>query len=306
MVFTVHEHTAEIGGLPIFWRSAQGGGTPTLYLHGVPSSSDDWVAPREHRAVRPWIRRWWRRERAGDRWTVPPPLQTGFLERSGGVAVDLPGFGRSGKPGDLGYTMGEYGAFVERFLDHLAIERVKLVVHDWGAVGLVWAQANPQRVERLVITNAVPLLGGYRWHRTARLWRTPGLGELAMGASSRGVLRRATRTANATGPLPEAFIDSIVAHFDEGTRRAILRLYRSSPPAALERAGVDLERVDAPALVVWGAQDPYIPLRFGREYARRLPHAQLIELDGAGHWWWFDRPQAIERVVEFLADGGGE
>jgi pimeloyl-ACP methyl ester carboxylesterase len=263
------------------------------------------VAPREHEAVRPWRKRWWRRKRATDRWVVPRPFQTGFLERSGGVAVDLPGFGRSGKPGYLRYTIAEYSAFVERFLDHLQIERVKLVMHDWGVVGLVFAQAHPQRVERLVITNAVPLLGGYRWHRTARLWRTPGLGELVMGATTRPVLRRATRAANASGPLPEAFIDSIFEHFDEGTRRAILRLYRSSPPAVLERAGEGLARLDVPALVVWGAQDPYIPLRFGREYARRLPRAQLIELDQAGHWWWLEQPQAIERVAEFL-NGGGE
>jgi pimeloyl-ACP methyl ester carboxylesterase len=303
-VFTVAEHTAEIDGLPIFWRSAQGTGTPTLYLHGVPSSSDDWVAPREHEATRPWVRRWWRRKRPTDRWTVPPPFQTGFLERSGGVAVDLPGFGRSGKPGYLRYTIDEYSAFVERFLDHLEIERLKLVVHDWGAVGLVFAQAHPERVERLVITNAVPLLGGYRWHRTARLWRTPGLGELVMGASTRRVLRRGTRTANASGPLPEAYIDSVVEHFDEGTRRAILRLYRSSPPAALERAGENLSKLEMPALVVWGARDPYIPLRFGREYARRLPSAQLIELDAAGHFWWLEQPQSIARVVEFLQDGG--
>jgi pimeloyl-ACP methyl ester carboxylesterase len=255
----------------VFWRSAPPDNAdvaPALYLHGVPTSSDDWV---------------------------------GFLERTGGLAPDLPGFGRSGKPGYLKYTIDEYAVFIERFLDHLEVERVRMVVHDWGAVGLAFAQRHPERVERLVITNAVPFLEGYRWHRTARIWRTPLLGELAMGATTRRVLKLLTRESNATpGPLPGAWIDSVLAHFDQGTQRAILRLYRSSPPDVLAAAGRDLSRLAMPALVLWGLQDPYIPKRFATEYARALPNSELVELPDAGHWWWLDRPDAIERVAEFL------
>ena len=242
-----------------------------LYVHGVPSNCDEW---------------------------------TEFLRRGGGLAVDLPGFGRSGKPGYLKYTIEEYDRFIERFLDELGVERVRLVVHDWGAVALAFAQRLPERVERLVVINAVPLLAGYRWHRTARVWRTPGLGELAMGSTSRFTLRLASRESNATpGPMPEDWLDSVLEHFDQGTQRAILRLYRSSPSAVLAAAGVRLTAIDAPALVVWGRRDPYIPARFGREYARALSHAELLELDDAGHWPWLDRPDVIDRVVEFLGAG---
>ncbi len=269
-VSNVVEHTEEIDGRAVFWRSAPpSGDAPVLYLHGVPTSSDDWL---------------------------------GFLERTGGLAPDLPGFGRSGKPGYLYYTIDEYARFIERFLDHVEVERVKLVVHDWGAVGLAFAQAHPERVERLVITNAVPFLRGYRWHRTARIWRTPLLGELAMGSTTRWVLKQSTREANAKpGPMPDEWIDSVIAHFDEGTRRAILRLYRSAPSDVLAKAGERLPTLSMPALVVWGAKDPYIPARFGEEYAKALPDAALLVLPDAGHWWWLDRPDAIERVVEFLA-----
>jgi pimeloyl-ACP methyl ester carboxylesterase len=257
--------------LPVFWRSAppcNADVAPALYLHGVPTSSDDWLP---------------------------------FLQRSGGIAPDLPGFGRSGKPGYLRFTIDEYALFIERFLDGLEVERVRLLVHDWGAVGLAFAQRHPERVERLVITNAVPLLPGYRWHRTARIWRTPVLGELAMGATTRRVLKLSTRESNVTpGPLPDAWIDSVLAHFDQGTQRAILRLYRSSPSDVLASAGERLSRLEMPALVVWGTRDPYIPTRFATEYARALPNSELVELEDAGHWWWLDRPDAIERVAEFL------
>jgi pimeloyl-ACP methyl ester carboxylesterase len=275
----IEEHTAEIDGLPVFWRQAPTPGAdapttssspaPVLYLHGVPTSSDEWTA---------------------------------FLERTGGIAPDLLGFGRSGKPGYLTYTIDEYAGFIERFLDMLEVQRVRMVVHDWGAVGLAFAQAHPQRVERLVITNAVPFLPGYRWHRTARIWRTPVLGELALGATVPLTLRIATRESNVKpGPLPREWIDSVMRHLDHGTHRAILRLYRSSPSDVLAKAGERLSSLEMPALVVWGARDPYIPARFAEEYARVLPNASLLELPDAGHWWWFDRPDAIEPVAEFLS-----
>jgi pimeloyl-ACP methyl ester carboxylesterase len=269
----VSDHNGELDGLPIFWRRAQApadlaGSAVPLYLHGVPDNSDYW---------RP------------------------FLERTGGIAPDLPGFGRSGKPGSLSYTIAEYDAFIERFLDLAEVERVSLIMHDWGAVGLVFAQRLPERVERLVIVDAVPLLPGYRWHRMARIWRTPGLGELAMGTTTRPVLRLLSREGNATpGPMPDEWIASVMDHFDQGTQRAILRLYRSSPPEVLAAAGEKLAGLDVPALVVWGAKDPYLPAPFARDYARVLPEAELLELPDAGHWPWLDRPDALERIVNFV------
>jgi pimeloyl-ACP methyl ester carboxylesterase len=267
----VSEQQGELDGLPVFWREAPvraGLDAMPLYLHGVPTSSDDWV----------------------------PMLALG-----GGIAPDLPGFGRSGKPGSLAYTIDEYDRFIERFLDDRGIERVRLLVHDWGGVGLAFAQRLPARVERIAIVNAVPFLPGYRWHRTARLWRTPGLGELVMGATNRFTLRLSSRESNATkGPMPDEFIDSVIDHFDQGTQRAILRLYRSSPPDVLAAAGARLSQLRVLALVAWGTRDPYIPARFGRAYAEAIPGAELLELPDAGHWPWLDRPDLVERLVAFM------
>jgi pimeloyl-ACP methyl ester carboxylesterase len=285
----VSDHNGEIEGRPVFWRSASpergvngasaalahgqsSGEAVPLYLHGVPESSDAWLD---------------------------------FLARSGGLAPDLPGFGRSGKPGSLSFTIEEYADFLESFLALVGVERVQLVVHDWGAVGLAFAQRHPERVERLVVINAVPFLPGYRWHRTARMWRTPVLGELSMGSINRRVLRLISRESNVTpGPMPDSWIDSVLAHFDQGTQRAILRLYRSSPPERLAAAGEHLGELGVPSLVVWGMRDPYIPARFGKAYADVLD-AELLELGDAGHWAWLDRPDVVGRVVEFLGGASG-
>jgi pimeloyl-ACP methyl ester carboxylesterase len=255
----VGERTDTLGEQPLFWRSAGGDEPPVLYLHGVPTSSDDWLP---------------------------------FLERTGGVAPDLPGFGRTGKRGDLDFTMPGYERFVEAFLEHAGVERVRLVVHDWGVVGLLWAQRFPERVERLVLVNAVPLLPGYRWHRVARLWRAPLVGEVAIGLGIRRVARRF---------IPEEVVDRSWPFFDQGTQRAILRLYRASPEDALARAGLDLGEIDCPALVVWGDRDPFIPPRFADAYADALGGAaEVLHLPDAGHWPWLERPDVIDAIAAFL------
>jgi pimeloyl-ACP methyl ester carboxylesterase len=282
----VSDHAGEIEGRPIFWRSASPQPSPNgasaaaaqtdtavpLYLHGVPDSSDEWLE---------------------------------FLPLSGGLAPDLQGFGRSAKTGSLSFTIEEYADFLESFLELVGVERVQLVMHDWGVVGLAFAQRHPERIERLVVINGVPFLPGYRWHRTARIWRTPLLGELSMGSINRPLLRLLSREANATpGPMPDGWLESVMAHFDQGTQRAILRLYRSSPPQRLAAAGERLADLGVPSLVVWGMRDPYIPPRFAKAYADVLG-AKLLELADAGHWPWFDRPDAIEAVVSFLGDASG-
>jgi pimeloyl-ACP methyl ester carboxylesterase len=264
----VEEHIGELDGQPVFWRSAPAVGAPTLYVHGVPTSADDW---------------------------------TPFLERTGGLAPDLPGFGRSGKGGHLDYSIDGIADFVERFLALVGVERIKLVVHDWGAAALAFAIRHPERVERLIVCNAVPLLPGYRWHSMARVWRRPVVGELAMGATTRWGMRRALAPAFAR-PVPKAFVDAAWRQFDQGTQRAILRLYRGAPETTLAAAGAGLASVDAPALVVWGAQDPYIPARFGDAYAAALGNACVEHVEAAGHWPWIDRGELVERFATFLAD----
>jgi pimeloyl-ACP methyl ester carboxylesterase len=152
-----------------------------------------------------------------------------------------------------------------------------------------------------VVIDAVPLLPGYRWHRVARLWRVPVVGELTMGFTTKWGLRRSAHRW-----LPEAgddarreFVDRIWDRFDHGTQRAILKLYRSAPEDVLAEAGQRLGELGRPALVVWGEQDEFLPIRFAEAYAEALV-GRLDLVEGAGHWPWLDRPDVVERVAHFL------
>ena len=249
------EHRAEVAGIETFWRQA--GEAPILYVHGNPNNSDLWMP---------------------------------FVERAGGVAMDLPGYGRSAKPADFDYSIEGYGRWLEAFRNHLGWDRCRMVVHDWGSVGLSLGA----RLDKLVIINAVPFLPGYKWHRFARIWRTPVIGELFQGSTTKWGLKRFLPG------MPDDFIDSIWDHYDHGTQRAILKLYRASPPEVLARASELLGEIHAQTWVIWGADDPYLPARFAHAYGEALGgQAEIVE--GAGHWPWIDRPELVERVCGFLS-----
>ena len=92
--------------------------------------------------------------------------------------------------------------------------------------------------------------------------------------------------------MPGAWLDSVLEHFDQGTQRAILRLYRSSPPEVLAAAGAQLgDARDAGARRV-GHAGPLHPRAASRASTRaRSADAELLELADAGHWPWLDRPE---------------
>jgi pimeloyl-ACP methyl ester carboxylesterase len=270
--------TVMVDGVSTFFRRLQGDGPPAVFVHGNPTDSGDW---------QPFLER---------------------LERPA-VALDLPGWGRSERPApaEFDYSMNGLARFFTRFLQRMAIEDYSLVVHDWGAVALIAAQDEPDRLRRLVIVNAVPLLPGYRWHRTARIWRTRGLGELSRYLSRRRLVDLGLRESRARWGRHDP---ALVAQVHEQLRdprgvAAILRLYRSADPDRLAEAGEHLGAIHAPTLVVWGMRDRYLPGRFAAAYAERLQRAELAEAPEAGHWPWIDQPALVDRMVGFLRTDEG-
>jgi pimeloyl-ACP methyl ester carboxylesterase/flavin-dependent dehydrogenase len=215
------------------------------------------------------------------------------------VALDMPGFGRAERPRDFSYTVEGYARFLGSALDQLGVERAHLVLHDFGGPwGLEWAIANPDRFASVVLINTGALVD-YRWHYLAKIWRTPVAGEAFQATTTRSGLRMALRHGNPRG-LPRAFVDRMYDDIDAGTTRAVLSLYRATDePGAVGRRHADaLAPLDRPALVAWGAHDPYLPVALAERQREAFPSAEVAILDDSGHWPFADDPDGVGRHVE--------
>src|ERR1700758_2456056 len=161
---------------------------------------------------------------AGSDWE---PLMKHVAEFATVVAPDMPGFGDADINADHDYTVAAYAAHLGGLIDQLGNDKVHLVAHDFGGVfARTWAAANPGKVASVTLINTgVPL--DYKWHRLARVWRTPVVGELFMRATTRRTAR--LLIGHDTPGLPKEWVNRIAEHLiPGGTKRAVLRLYRST------------------------------------------------------------------------------
>jgi pimeloyl-ACP methyl ester carboxylesterase len=217
------------------------------------------------------------------------------------VAFDMPGFGQSDKRSDFGGRVEDYATYIDAALDGLGVRRAHLVVHDFGgAFGFCWAAAHPDALASVVMFNTGTWTTG-RWHQAARLWRRPVVGELVMALTNRRTWHK--RMSAGPDPLPEAIIDRMYDDFDRGTRRAVLRLYRATPlpyPPAFDWLAT-LRSLDRPALIVWGASDPFLGQRRVQDLQQPFPSAEVTLLEGSGHFPFVDDPErSAQAVVPFL------
>jgi pimeloyl-ACP methyl ester carboxylesterase len=216
------------------------------------------------------------------------------------LAPTLPGFAGAPVPPGFGFTVNEYAAWLGEQIDAAGIDRVHLVMHDFGgAFALVWAAGHTGRIASLTLIDTGVLIG-YRWHVLARIWRTPVLGELFNAITTRAgfgfMLRRGQPR-----PLPPAFLDQLYEELGPAARATALHLYRNTDETQLALLADRFRAVDPPTLVLWGAHDVYLPVAQAARQRDVFPAAEIVVLPDSGHWPHADDPDAIERhLVPFL------
>lgn len=256
---------------------AEGADEAVVLVHGNPGSSEDFAALM---------------------------ADVAYVGRA--IAPDMPGFGKSDRPADFAYTVEGYAATLGALLDALGVKRAHLVLHDFGGPwGLCWAASHPERVASLVLFN-MGALPGYRWHKYARVWRTPIVGELLQLFTNRTLFRLLLNAENPR-PFPRAFLDRMYDDADWAMRMAVLKLYRAtdSLDASTTHFAEKLRDRRLPALVLWGDEDPYLPVRFS-EAQHNYFDAVVHRIPRAGHWPMVDEPGLVaELVVPFLASHWG-
>jgi haloalkane dehalogenase len=247
-----------------------GDGAVALLLHGYPESSYMW---RE----------------------LMPSLSAAGLRA---VAPDLAGFGDS--PPDPPGSWERHVESIEAFRSELGIERVALVVHDWGGlIGLAWACEHPEAVSALVISGTGFFADG-KWHGMGKAMRTEGEGEQLIESLDREGF--GAMIGSVSSGIDEAALDEYWRAYDgEERRRGHLEFYRSMDFEKLGRYDGQLAALGVPTLLLWGEDDPFAPVAGGHRFERELPDTELVVVAGAGHFVFEDAPErAAEAVTGFL------
>lgn len=264
----------EVGGLRIRYVR-RGSGPTVVLLHGIASSLYTWK-----------------------------DVLPGLAADHDVVALDFPGFGGSDIP--PAPSADSLVASLRGLLERLEIRRASLVGNSLGgAVASLVAAQDPGRVERLVLIDAA----GFRLSAEER----PALLRLAAGPLG-GALERLPRTRPllALG-LRQVFhddalvsaerIDEYEAPMLRPGAVAALRALLTAPAPGPERYEAMLRGLRQPTLVLWGAEDRWIPVADADRFAAAIPDARRVVIPGCGHMPQEERPAETLRLVrEFLED----
>ena len=224
------------------------------------------------------------------------------------VVPDHMGMGLSEKPASFQYDLATRIEALEELCSALDLDNIHLVAHDWGgAIGLGFAGRHPEKLRSLTLSNtaAFPGLGA---HLLIRLGRMPGLHQVLMGRM--GLFERITvRHASAKPLTPQAKAAYLAPFSTPKARVAVKAFVRDIPLKPDHKSYPELLRVEAglkdlahlPALLLWGEKDWVFNPEFRKQFEARLPRAESLPLENAGHLLWEDEPETcLAALRDFL------
>jgi pimeloyl-ACP methyl ester carboxylesterase len=265
----------------------EGTGPVVLFLHGFPTSASLW----RH-------------------------VVTDLSKKFRCIAPDILGLGDTECPADADYGLDRQAELMFALLEKLGVAgEFSVVGHDWGGViAQCMAATAPERLAKLVLLDcnafgAEPppvvqrlVLGA----RFSVLWDLLcDTGFLRWFAKSEGGMR-------AGAYEPDALTDEAIAEY-------IKPLYKDTPPAyragreRFRRALIQVEaemldvlasisegmrRFEKPTLVIWGCDDPYVSVSWGKKLADEVPGCMGFELiPFCGHWVPEEKPEILAMLV---------
>jgi pimeloyl-ACP methyl ester carboxylesterase len=245
---------ADIDGVRIHYQE-KGAGAPLVLLHGYTASTFAWK-------------------------DVFDPLSEQFRV----IAVDLKGFGFSGKP-DGDYTRRAQGDLVIRLLDQLKIERAILCGNSMGGeVSMNAAVRHPDRVSALILVDSsgVTVSGGDSVTPGVAQWPVIGPALMSLALTSDSMVRDGLR---------QCFYDKSIVTDEQvaayyrplKTRDGQHAAYLAKVQGAINPIEPEINKIGQPTLIIWGAEDELIPLEAGRRLNLLIAGSRLVVFDKCGH-----------------------
>ncbi|MGF1611805.1 MAG: alpha/beta fold hydrolase [Kiloniellales bacterium] len=206
------------------------------------------------------------------------------------IRPDLPGAGRSRTP-EGGISIEGFAAALARLARVLGAERAHFVGHSLGTIVLQHlALMEPRLVRSLALLGPLaepPEAARSALKDRAVKARAEGMSEIAEAIKTGSVAAAAREEV----PAAAAFVrESLMRQCPEG--------YAKTCEALAEVKAADAGRIDCPALLITGEDDPVAPPQATRALAERIKGAQVVVLPRCGHWSGIERPREVNRALK--------
>jgi pimeloyl-ACP methyl ester carboxylesterase len=237
--------------------------------------------------------------------TAPMLADAGFHV----VALDLLGLGYSDKPRSFDYAISSQARMVARFMNRLGIGQATLVGSSYGgAVAATLALDYPERVEKLVLVDAVAN-DNVKNHPILKLAAIPGVGEILTPFLIDSRFFQRHRMRNTLAPANHKLITEDRV---EGILRPLTAadahhsLLATSRAWSAERIGQDAHLINQPTLIIWGEDDKVIPVDDGHKLHQSILHSRFVVLKNCGHVPQEEKSDVFVNIVtEFCRDRKG-
>ncbi|MBV9170228.1 MAG: alpha/beta hydrolase [Chloroflexi bacterium] len=209
------------------------------------------------------------------------PVIDGLTAKHSVYAPLAPGFNNLEELLDL-RDVHDLAIHYDDVLDALELDRVILAGHSFGAmIAAEYAAHYPKRVEKLILISPVGLWNDA--YPVADLWGVPSpeLPKLLYADGS-----EATQTQSTD-------VESIVRLVSG--MASVARFLWPIPDRGLSRR---LYRISAPALLVHGQKDAFVPVQYADDFLNALPNATKVVVQGAGHMLPIEQPEAVLTPVQ--------
>jgi 4,5:9,10-diseco-3-hydroxy-5,9,17-trioxoandrosta-1(10),2-diene-4-oate hydrolase len=230
-------------------------------------------------------------------------------------AIDMVGSGKSDRPSGS-YSLDYQAQFVVDFMDTMAIDRASFIGNSMGgSVSLKIAIAHPTKVNKIILISSFGLGAEIATNLKLLAAFPQSLKFLPVIANSlltSAIARRRFLQNNVYDPdsISDEWTMLRCQIFALGDRQdALEQLIKNnlSPfgqlPSMYREILHQLPNINQPTLIMWGKQDPVIPVSHGHVAHEYLPNSRLEIFDRCGHWMQLEYPSIFNQyALEFLAN----
>ena len=264
----------DIDGMQVHYREA-GKGMPIVLIHGTGSSLHTW-----------------------DEWALK------LKENYRVIRMDLPAFGLTGPNKNRDYSIDKYTQFLEEFVAKLKLDSMILAGNSLGG-NIAWnyASKNPEKVQKLILVNASGLPTNKPQPWIFKMAKIPVLNKLFLYITPRSIIEDNLKQVYQDDTK---ITDALITRFHD------LTLREGNRKAFIDRAKIDftpsetlkkeqLQNLQIPTLLIWGAMDTWIPVTNGKKMNALLPNSKLVVLQNSGHVPMEENPtESLMVLNEFL------